>query len=70
MASSGDEYLTIRQAAAVFGVRTADVRRVLREHGLGEFVRTSMRKEVLVRRADLEKLLPAAPKPRSRRGAA
>jgi excisionase family DNA binding protein len=67
--SEPGEYLTIEQASAVFGVRPSEVRRVLREHGLGDFVRTSMRKDVLIRRSDLEKVLHGEPRAR-RPGAA
>jgi hypothetical protein len=54
---SGHEYLTIDQACAVYGVRMAEMRRVLREYGLGDFVRNSMKKDVLLRRDDLERIL-------------
>jgi hypothetical protein len=54
-----DEYLTIGQASAVFRVSPAQIRRVLRAYGLGDFVRASMRKDVRVRRQDLEKALKA-----------
>jgi excisionase family DNA binding protein len=62
------EYLTIDQAARVFGVSQATVRRILRAYGLGEFVRGSMRREVLVSRRDFEAILRSLPW--SQRGAA
>ena len=64
-----NEYLTIGQASAVFRVSPAQVRRVLRAYGLGDFVRASMRKDVRVRRQDLEKALKAFP-PQGKTGAA
>jgi excisionase family DNA binding protein len=48
------EFLTIEQAAAYRGVSVATIRRVLRAHGLGDFTRASMGKQVLLRRADIE----------------
>ncbi|HEY7269310.1 MAG TPA: hypothetical protein VH951_05750 [Dehalococcoidia bacterium] len=62
-----DQYLTVDQAAKVFGVSQAAVRRVLRAYGLGDFVRDSMRREVLASRADLERILRS---PDARKGAA
>lgn len=58
---SDDEYLTVGQASAVFGVSPAQIRRVLRAYGFGDFVRASMRKDVRVRRQDLERALKALP---------
>ena len=52
--------MTIDQAAKVFGVSQATLRRVLRSYGLGDFVRASMRREVLASRTDLERILRAA----------
>jgi hypothetical protein len=65
---TSNEYLTIDQAAKVFGVSQAVVRRVLRSYGLGDFVRQSMRRDVLACRADLERILRG--EPGGRRGAA
>jgi len=48
------EYLTIEQAAAYLNVTPATIRRLLRQHGLGEFLRASISKQVLIRRADLD----------------
>jgi excisionase family DNA binding protein len=64
-----DEYLTIDQACAVFGLGLPQMRRLLREYGLGDFTRASMRRDVLIRRADLEKLAPGLQKAK-RSGAA
>jgi hypothetical protein len=64
-----DEYLTIGQASAVFAVQPATVRRLLRAYGLGDFVRASMRRDVLIRRSDIERALKALP-PQGKSGAA
>jgi excisionase family DNA binding protein len=48
------EYLTIEQAAAYLEVTPAVIRRLLRQHGLGEFLRASISKQVLIRREDLD----------------
>jgi excisionase family DNA binding protein len=48
------EYLTIEQAAAYLNVTPAVIRRLLRQHGLGDFVRASISRQVLIRRADLD----------------
>ena len=48
------EYLTIEQAAAYLGVTPAVIRRLLRQHGLGDFLRASISKQVLIRREDLD----------------
>jgi excisionase family DNA binding protein len=50
------EYLTIEQAAVYLNVTPASVRRLLRQYGLGEFVRASIGKQVLIRRADLDSI--------------
>ncbi len=50
------DYLTVREASKLLGVSPGQVRRVLREYGLGEFMRASVSKEVLIRREDLEKI--------------
>jgi hypothetical protein len=56
----GDEYLTLDQACAEFGLQRAYLRRLLREYGMGEFLRASIRKEVLIRRQDLARVVAAA----------
>jgi excisionase family DNA binding protein len=48
------EYLTVGQAAAYLEVTPAAVRRLLRQYGLGEFLRASISKQVLIRREDLD----------------
>lgn len=48
------EYLTIEQAAAYLNTTPAAVRRLLRQFGLGEFVRASISRQVLIRREDLD----------------
>jgi excisionase family DNA binding protein len=48
------EYLTIEQAAAYLNVTPAAIRRLLRQHGLGDFLRASISRQVLIRRADLD----------------
>ena len=50
------EYLTIEQAAKYLGVTPATIRRLLRQHGLGDFVRASMGKQVLIRKDDLNEM--------------
>jgi excisionase family DNA binding protein len=48
------EYLTIEQAAAYLEVTPAVIRRLLRQHGLGDFLRASISKQVMIRREDLD----------------
>jgi excisionase family DNA binding protein len=48
------EFLTIEQAAAYLEVTAAAIRRLLRQHGLGDFLRASISKQVLIRREDLD----------------
>lgn len=48
------EYLTVAQAAAYRGVSQATIRRLLRQYGLGEFMRDAMNKQVLIRKQDLD----------------
>jgi excisionase family DNA binding protein len=48
------EYLTIEQAAAYLEVTPAAIRRLLRQHGLGDFLRASISKQVMIRREDLD----------------
>ncbi len=50
------EYLTVEQAAAYLEVTPAAVRRLLRQYGLGEFLRASISKQVLIRREDLDSI--------------
>lgn len=50
------EYLTIEQAAAYAGVSTAAIRRLLREHGLNDFLRASIGKQALIKKSDLDAL--------------
>jgi excisionase family DNA binding protein len=64
------EYLTIREASEYLGVTQGYLRRVLRAHGLDEFMRASMGKEILIRREDLKSLRPSAKQPTRRRGIA
>ena len=47
------DYLTVEQAAACLGVKPAAVRRLLRQYGMGEFLRASLSKQVLIRKQDL-----------------
>ncbi len=47
-------YLTVEQAAAYMGVTTGAIRRLLRQYGMGEFLRASISKQVLIRREDLD----------------
>jgi excisionase family DNA binding protein len=51
-----DEYLTIAEAARYLGLTPGHLRRVLRQYGLGEILRASMRKQVTIRKSDLHKL--------------
>ena len=48
------EYMTVEQAAAYLGVTPGAIRRLLRQHGLGEFLRASISKQLLIRREDLD----------------
>ena len=48
------EYLTVEQAAAYLNVTPSAIRRLLRQHGLGDFVRASISKQVMIRRQDLD----------------
>jgi excisionase family DNA binding protein len=66
-----NDFLSVDQAAAYLGVSRGQVQRLLRQHGLGEFLRASMGRQVLISRADLEKLRPSlGEKPASRRSGA
>lgn len=68
------EYLTIEQAAAYLSVSPGQVRRLLREFGMGEFVRAQIGKEVTIRKRDLAAIaagLSSRPQaPRRRQGGA
>lgn len=71
------DYLTIEQAAAYLKMRPAQVRKLLREFGLGEFTRAQIGKEVKISKAHLDALVPghreaqqSQPKPRRRGGGA
>ena len=48
------EYMTVEQAAAYLEVTPGAIRRLLRQHGLGDFLRASISKQLLIRRADLD----------------
>jgi hypothetical protein len=54
-----DDYLTIPEAARSLGMTPGQLRRVLRQFGLGELLRASMRKQVMIKRSDLQKLRAA-----------
>jgi excisionase family DNA binding protein len=60
MEENQKDFLTLDQAAAYLGVRRSYLNRVLRQHGLGEFMRASMGRQVLISRDDLDKLRPDA----------
>ena len=61
------EYLSIEQASVYLGVKTAELRKLLRAHGLGELLRASMGKRVLIRRQDLDNLYTASRQGRTQR---
>lgn len=48
------EYMTVEQAAAYLDVTPGAIRRLLRQHGLGEFLRARISKQLLIRREDLD----------------
>ncbi len=65
-----NEFITFEAACRLFGLTSGQLSRLLREHGLGEFVRASMRRDVLIRRRDLEVLIqPTEQGPKRRRSA-
>ncbi len=69
------EYLTIEQAAAYLSMRPAQVRKLLRDFGLGEFTRAQIGKEVRISKKHLDVITgreekPAAPPARRKRGGA
>jgi excisionase family DNA binding protein len=50
------EYVTVEQAATYLGVSPASVRRLLRLFGMGELIRASIGKEVLISKEHLAAL--------------
>lgn len=54
-----DDYITIEEAARSLGLTTAQLRRVLRQYGFGDLLRASMRKRIMIRRSELQKLRAA-----------
>jgi excisionase family DNA binding protein len=66
------EYLTIEQAAAYLSVKPAQVRKLLREFGMSEFMRAQIGKDVRLKKEHLELLVASrqAASPRRRGGAA
>lgn len=70
MEDGPQDYLTLQQASAYLGVTPAQLRRVLRSHGLGAALRAAAGKEVLLRRQDLDGLRPAFQQEQPRRGIA
>jgi excisionase family DNA binding protein len=48
------DYMTIEQAAAYLSMRPAQVRKLLREFGLGEFTRAQIGKEVRISKQHLD----------------
>ncbi|HWC28799.1 MAG TPA: helix-turn-helix domain-containing protein [Dehalococcoidia bacterium] len=65
------EYMTIEQAAAYLQVKPAQVRKLLREFGLSEFMRSQIGKEVRIKKEHLEVLMAGRPAGSSgRRGGA
>jgi excisionase family DNA binding protein len=51
------EYMTIEQAASYLSVKPAQVRKLLREFGLSEFMRAQIGKEVRLKKEHVELLL-------------
>jgi len=64
------EYLTIEEAARALGLTPGQMRRVLRQYGFGDLLRASMRKDITIRREDLQKLRAAGRDASHGRGAA
>jgi hypothetical protein len=61
----------MEEASAYLAITPAQLRRVLRSHGLGAVLRAAGSKRVLIRRTDLDTLRPAAERlPQRRRGVA
>jgi excisionase family DNA binding protein len=67
MDQANKDFLTVEQAAAYLGVGRAYLHRLLRQHGLGEFLRASIGRQVLISRDDLDKLRPTVDKRPQRR---
>jgi hypothetical protein len=65
-----DEFVTMAEAARSLGLTPAQMRRLLRQYGFGDLLRASMRKQITIRREDLEKLRGAARQVQGRRGVA
>jgi excisionase family DNA binding protein len=65
-----NEYLTVQEASELLNVSPADLRRILRAHGLGPALRAAAGRQVLIRRQDLEALRKPERQPRRRRGVA
>ena len=51
------EYMSVEQAAAYLEVTPGAIRRLLRQHGLGDFLRASSGKQLLIRREDLDAIV-------------
>ena len=67
MGQTEPDFLTIDAAAAYLGVSRGYLQRLLRQHGLGELLRASMGRQILISRADLDRLRPTVEKPPTRR---
>jgi hypothetical protein len=65
-----NDYLTIDEAARSLGLTAGQMRRVLRRYGFGDLLRASMRKQITIRRTDLQKLRAAVRETPEGRGAA
>jgi hypothetical protein len=65
-----EDYVTLEEAGRSLGLSGPQMRRLLRQYGLGDLLRASMRKEITIRREDLEKLRGAARQVQGGRGAA
>ena len=64
------EYMTIEQAAAYLSVKPAQVRKLLREFGLSEFMRAQIGREVRLKKEHVELLMSSRPaKAAAKRGA-
>jgi excisionase family DNA binding protein len=65
------DYLTIEQAAAYLSVKPAQVRKLLREFGLSEFMRAQIGKEVRIKKEHLAVIMASRPaRAAARRGGA
>lgn len=69
------DFLTIEQTAAYLSMRPAQVRKLLRDFGLGEFTRAQIGKEVRISKQHLDaitgrEVAPRAQPNRRRRGGA